>query len=74
MPEYEKCKVYADGCKPPRLKYWREGIDKVHLLSVTKDFVDFSHFEYENHEKSLEPRRFKGGITICPLYVVFRKP
>lgn len=76
-PEYEKCEVYADGNKPPLLRFKRKKLDGVDvtvcMLSAATDYVDFSHFEYEGPRKGVEPRWFHGDITICPLYVVFRK-
>jgi hypothetical protein len=69
-PEFEKCKIYADGNQPPHLRFKRNG--SVFMLSKALDIVDFSHYEYEEFGKSLYPRWIKGDITVCPLYVVFR--
>lgn len=77
--EYEKCEVYADGNRPPWLRFKRrigpKGTkDSVQccMLSAAMDYVDFSHFEYACGER-LAPRLLHGDVTICPLYVVFRK-
>ena len=71
-PEYEKCKVYSHSHNSYVWLMFKRGNLPL-MLSAAKDFVDFSHFEYEEMGINVESRWKQGNITICPLYVVFQK-
>lgn len=67
----EKCKVYADASPSHWLRFKRD--NQCCMLSAAKDYADFSHFEYADLGKSLEPRWMQAGKTIYPQFVVFHK-
>ncbi len=70
-PFNEKCKVYADASPSHWLRFKRG--NQCCMLSAAKDYADFSHFEYADLGKSIEPRWIQADRTIYPQLVVFHK-